>query len=101
MDRRVEAVNGVNPVEPVRPKRGPKGEPGRVRRRWEDFLEEESRQGGGNQPHQEAKDREPLHQDEPPEDPRGALRRVKERPTSLLEAHSPKDTRGVIIDSKG
>ncbi|EHM10531.1 hypothetical protein TheveDRAFT_1413 [Thermanaerovibrio velox DSM 12556] len=113
MDRKVDPVTGVNSVEPIRPKRNPKGAPGRLKRRWEDLLEEEERKGSyDHRPwdHKGEEDPKPrpgegdVHaaaQANIGQDPQEVLKRVKERPLPFLEAHRPKDPKGKVLNSIG
>ncbi|MCX7828244.1 MAG: hypothetical protein N2315_03440 [Thermanaerothrix sp.] len=110
MDRKVDPLTGVNPVEPIRPKRNPKGAPGKLKRRWEDLLEEEERKGNhGHRPQRQEDDGPPpspkTDQESPAPtsggDPKEVLRQVKESPLPFLEAHRPKEPKGKVLNSIG
>lgn len=106
MDRRVNPLSPVNSVEPIHPKRKLKESPRGVKRRWEDFLEEEERREQDQQ-----SEHPPLEgKEEPPgeaaptlsgQDPEGVLNEIRRSPQLLLEAHATKDRKGHILDSLG
>jgi hypothetical protein len=112
MDRKVDPVTGVNSVEPIRSKRNPKGAPSRLKRRWEDVLEEEERKGSydhkpwdqeedDQRPHQGKEDVLASAQANIVQDPQEVLKQVKESPIPFLEAHRHKDPRGKVLNSIG